>query len=245
MPNHAMFIGVAIAAFALAACSKDDEAARGATTATASPVATVGLPGAEPSEAAGVAGPAAVACTDFRSDLEDGDMVRIYYAAADLPPPREKWAERILNRMDRNLAPEEAWTRAMAEVDAHWNALKDLRCVTLRASAGIERYDSARGGLVVGAFSPNSYYDFSDYGDRVRLKILNAERAGLWKMAPARGQALTANNDLWGTNVVARLRILGARPSQDGGIVEAEVVSFDVIPRDNSRAAMETVQVEG
>ncbi len=228
----------------LAGCSGGGggEGSGAAETPAAAVPATVAASsaGANPAPAA-----AAVACTDFRADLEDSDMVRIYYAAASLPPPHEKWAERILSRLDRNLPPEEAWSRATAESDAQWNAVKELRCITLRTDAQIERYDANRGGLIVGALGPDLYYHFSDYGDRVRLKLRNATAAEVWKMPPERGQALAANNDLWGTTLVARVRIVGARPTQEGGVMEGEVVSYDIVPRERSRAAMETVEVEG
>ena len=32
----------------------------------------------------------------------------------------------------RGLGAEEAWKRANAQVDTQWNAVKDIRCVTLR-----------------------------------------------------------------------------------------------------------------
>lgn len=235
------------ALLALSACSgeKPASADADATTAAASPPAAAATAAASHAAAPSAPAPAVVDCTDFRSDLEEGDMIRIYYAVAGLPPPREKWAERILPRVDNSLPPEEAWNRAMAEVDARWNALKDVRCITLNADSGIRRYDAARGGLLVEAFSPSSYYNFGDYADRVRLKIRNADAAYLWKMPPERGQALTANYNMSGSSVVARLKIVGARPSQDGGIIEAEVIDYDFVPRAGSRAATETVKVEG
>ena len=75
-------------------------------------------------------------------------MVRIYYAAASLPPPHEKWAERILSRLDRNLPPEEAWSRATAESDAHQaqpetrafiGPLSEMQVRLIQAGAALER----------------------------------------------------------------------------------------------------------
>lgn len=239
-------IMLAASALGLAACGADAAGEEDATSAPSVPVAPSQSAHAPVAVATGAApAPAAIACTDFRGDLEDSDMLRIYYAAAALPPPREKWAERVLQRLDRSLPPEEAWNRATAEAEAQWNAVKDLRCVLLRTNAEIGTYDAARGGLKIGALRPDIHFTFNDYGDRAKLKLRNASAAEIWRMAPERGQALTANNDLWGTTLVARVRIVGARPTQEGGVLEGEVVSYDLIPRENSRAAMETVQVEG
>lgn len=245
-PALSAAIPAVLSLLVLTACSGGggQQSASGVTATTPEAAANPATPAAAPVQAA-PATPQAVACTDFRSDLEEGDMVRIYYATAGLPPPREKWADRVLSRLDRSLPPEEAWNRALAEVDARWNALKDLRCVTLRANAGIRRYDASRGGLLVEAFSPEAWYDFSDSGDNVRLKIRNADAAELWKMPADRGQALTANYGLANSSVVARLKIVGARPSQNGGVIEAEIVDYDVIPGSGSRAAQENIRVEG
>ena len=45
--------------------------------------------------------------------------------------------------------------------------------------------------------------------------------------------------------IVARLSIVNARPTQEGGVLEAEVDSFDVIPREHTRNSMTTVAVKG
>lgn len=172
-------------------------------------------------------------------------MVRVYYGAAGLPPPIEQWAERVSSRLDKNLLPEEAWKRATAEATAQWTALKDLRCVTLRTESNIGRYDTAHGGLIIDAFGPSTFYTFSDYGEQVRLKIRNTEQAMVWPMPADRAQALLANNGLYGSTIVARLSIVSARPTQSGGVIEAEVDSFDVIPREYTRNSMETIAVKG
>ena len=79
----------------------------------------------------------------------------------------------------------------------------------------------------------------------MRLKIRNADSAMVWQMTADRAQALLANNGLYGSAIVARLRIVNARPTQGGGIVEAEVDSFDVIPREHTRNQMATIAVKG
>jgi phytoene dehydrogenase-like protein len=235
------------AALLIAGCSGGETTGGEAADAPSGPIAvTEGSSASAPhlGTAAGVA-PTASACTDYRADLEEGDMVRVYYGAAGLPPPIEKWAERVASRLDRNLLPEEAWKRATAEATAQWTALKDLRCVTLRTESNIARYDSARGGLIIDSFSPSSYYTFSDYGEQVRLKLRNADRAMVWRMTADRAQALLANSGLYGSTIVARLSIVTARPTQGGGVFEAEVDSFDVIPREHTRNSMATIAVNG
>ena len=188
-----LYIG---AVLLIAGCSggETDGAAPDAPGGAAAAAAS--SPAAASPESAAAAAPAAPACTDYRADLEESDMVRVYYGAAGLPPPIEKWAERVSARLDRNLLPEEAWKRATAEATAQWTGLKDLRCVTLRTASNIARYDTARGGLVIDAFSPTIYYTFRD-GEQVRLKICNADQAMVWRMPADRAQALLANNGLY------------------------------------------------
>lgn len=247
--SHPLSGAALMAALLISACSgeKTEDAATStepAATAAAAPNPVRAAIAAVTGTPAPAAAPTSPACTDYRPDLEESDMLRIYYGTAGLPPPIEKWAERVSARLDRSLLPEEAWKRATAEATAQWTALKDVRCITLRTQSNIDRYDSARGGLVVDAFNPSSFYTFSDYGEQVRLKIRNADQAMIWRLPAERAQAMLANNGLYGSAIVARLRILNARPTQNGGVFEAEVDGFDVIPREHTRNAMATVVVK-
>lgn len=238
-------------AAALAGCSK--QAAGDATagtpqssgapaalpTATASPVASTAAPTATTS-------PSPATCADYRGDLDDSDVAMIYYSTAGLPPPKDKWADQALYRIDRSTSPEEAWKQANAQVDAQWNAVAGLRCVSLRSDARIARYDAARGGLLVENFAPGTYYSFNALGLPVEMRIANADTAYVWKMPEDKAQGLLrGSNSFNGANIVARLRIVGARPSGSNGEIDAVVDSFDIVPGSGSRARFETVTVGG
>lgn len=228
----------------LAACNN---AAAPRDAAKSDPAASTAAEGASVPSAA-VVTPAASApapeptCSDYRSDLTDGDIVRIYYAAAGLTPPFEKWAEKAIPYGDQGVSQEEAWKRANAQVTAQWNAVKDVRCIAIRASADIGSYDDARGGLPVGALRPDTYYSFSDGGDSVQVRLTNAEAAGLWKLPRDRAMALTANYALGGAAAVLHVKIVSARPSDRVGVIEGKVVGYDIVPSNRS-APQQTVTV--
>ena len=216
----------------LAACN---DAAAPRNAATSDPAASAAVGGASVAPAAVVTPAAAPSapeptCSDYRSDLTDGDLVRIYYAAAALTPPFEKWAEKAIPYGDQGVSKEEAWKRANAQVTAQWNAVKDVRCIAIRASADIGSYDDARGGLPVGALRPDIHYSFNEGGDSVQVRLINAEAAELWKLPRDRAMALTANYGLSGATAVLRLKIMSARPTDGFGVIEAKVASYDIVP---------------
>lgn len=234
-------IATLMLAAALAGCSKQ---AGGVTPAAAS---AAPAPAAVVTTATTVT-PAAppATCADYRGDLDDSDVTMIYYSAAALPPPRDKWADQALYRIDRSTSPEEAWKQANAQVDAQWNAVSGLRCVSLRSDARIMRYDAARGGLLVENFAPGTYYTFNALGMPVEMRIANADTAYVWKMPEDKAQGLLRGSSSFnGAAIVARMRIVGARPSGSNGEIDAVVDSFDIVPGNGSRARFETVTVGG
>ena len=168
-------------------------------------------------------------CSEYRTDLDDGDIVRIYYAVAGLTPPLEKWAERAVPYDNGGVSQEEAWKRAKAKVQAQWDAVKDVRCFTIRTSANIGSYDDARGGLPVGAIRPDRYFTFSEGGDYVQVRLVNADKANLWKIPRDRAMALTANYGLNGATAVIRIKVLSARPSDHGGVIQGRVTGYDIV----------------
>jgi hypothetical protein len=251
--RRAMLLAAGCAAALLAGCSSKEAGAgeeasggsgagRAAAGATAAPAGAAASPGAPLAAAA----PAAqTACRDYAAEAEPSDMVMIYHAASGLPPQTDKWAETILYKSDRQADPEGAWKQANAQIAAQYAAVAAVRCVTLRTGAGVRAYDAARGGLVVGALEPDTYYPFQAFGEQVRLKIRNAEAASVWKLPADRAEALMRGSyNLSGARLVARLRIVSARPSSGDGIIEADVDSFDIeAARDGAKLA--TIDVAG
>jgi hypothetical protein len=236
-----------VLALAAAGCSPKGTNAP-ATTNSAAPATPAPGPGATASAAAAPAqsAPGAeVTCRDYRADPEPGDMVMIYHAVSGMPAPTDKWAETILSKFDRQNDPEGAWSQANAQIKAQYAAVASTRCITLRTDAGMRAYDPARGGLVIGALGPDTYYPFEAFGEQVRLKIRNAEAASVWKLPADRAEALVRGGaNLSGSRIVARLKIVSARPSSGDGLIDADVDSFDIEgPRDGSKLA--TIQVTG
>lgn len=235
---------VAASAWALtvAGCSSGGEQSAGGHAAdtiaqstkgvSASPIATTS------------ATPPAPECADYRQELAPGDMVMIYHAVSGIEPPTSRWAEMILPRFDRTIDPEGAWKQANAQIRAQYDAVATTRCITLRTGANIRSYDSVRGGLVIGNFSPDSSFPFNELGENVRLRIRNADTASLWKMSAERAQGLIKGSYSFSqASLLARLRIVSARPSASDGIVEADVESFDVISGLGDRAKLATITV--
>lgn len=236
-------------AVALAACSSKNaesgNAVGGAQTGAASVVAAEAIPSSAAQGAAPTAATPDVKCSDYRSDVENGDMVMIYHAVSGITPAFDKWAESILYKFDRSIDPEGAWKKANEQIQAQYAAVAQTRCITLRTDAGIRAYDSARGGLIVGSFSPDTYYPFRDFGEDVRLRIRNAEAAAIWKLPADRAEALMRGSyNFGGASVVARLKIVSARPSSGNGVIEADVQSYDIMPNGNG-AKIATVEVVG
>ena len=160
-----------------------------------------------------------------------------------LAPPREKWADEALSGLDRGLGAEEAWKRANAQVDTQWNAIKDVRCVTLRTRADPKDYDPGLGGIPLGAFAPDAFYPFRDGAMQIALKFRNADKARVWKMSADKAAALKADSWLGNLGLVIRARLVASRPSGNGGTIEAEVVEFGIEPSEYSRIDRETVRV--
>lgn len=225
---------------AAAACSPKapaapdtDQPARAAASGEASGPAAAATPA--PASTSGAGAP----CADYRAEVDPGDMVMIYHAVSGMAPQLDKWAETILYKFDRQSDPEGAWKQANDQIKAQYAAVSGVRCVTLRTGADVRAYDPARGGLVISALGPDTYYPFQAFGEKVRLQVRNAEAASVWKLPADRAEALMrGSGNLSGANLVARLRIVSARPSSGDGLIEAEVDSYDIeAARDGAKLA--------
>lgn len=238
-----------LAALALAGCGDRNKADQGdnATVSsgrTAAPSAAV----TERKEAPRPPEPKRVKCDEYRPDLEDGDMVMIYHGTLGVPPPMETWAERSLYQYDSSGNPEVAWTSAKTAVQAQFDAVAGIRCLTVPVVTQLSRYDPARGGIVIEDFGDGRYFAFSALGEQVRLKIRNGAQAGVWPMPADRAEAmLKGSRDLYRTRVVSRVRILSARPAQGYGVLEGEVTGFDIYsnPYGTAGKQLATVEVPG
>lgn len=184
-----------------------------------------------------------VKCDSYTDNLTGRDWAVVYYGMTGLEPPREQWADEALSAIDRSIGAEEAWKRANAQVEAQLNAMKDTRCITLRTGANPADYDPGLGGVPFGAFAPEAYYPVGDNTTPVNLTFHNSAAARVWKMPRERAAALHA--DSWWSNasLVIRARLVAARPSGNGGAIEAEIVSYDLEPPEYSRASRETFTV--
>lgn len=184
-----------------------------------------------------------VSCDHYPDGLTARDWAVMYYAMTGLAPPREQWADEALVALDPSLGAEEAWKRANARVDAQWNAMQATRCITLRTAANPGEYDPGLGGIAFGAFAPDAYYPVGENTTPVSLTFRNAGAARVWKMSPERAAALRADGWWSSADLIIRARLVAARPSGNGGAIEAEIVSFDLEPPEYSRAARETFTV--
>lgn len=234
--HFAFLFGVSLA-LTIAGCGDGPVAegnATGAETrAGASPAPT----------AATAAAQAPVNCDNYSDSLTNRDWAIVYYGMTGLSPPREKWADEALTGIDRSLGAEEAWKRANAQVESQWNAVKNIRCVTLRTRADPQAYDAALGGMPLGAFAPDAFYPFRDGSLDVALKFRNADKARIWKMTADKAAALKADSWLGNLGLAIRVRLVAARPSGNGGTIEGEIVEFDLEPSEYSRIDRETVTV--
>ncbi len=215
----------------------------GGSPAGETPTATAGAGTIAESDVPSPLAPSPAKCDSYTDDLGDRDWAIIYYAMTGLTPPREKWADEALASLDRGLGAEEAWKRANAQVDTQWNAVKDIRCVTLRTRADPREYDPGLGGIPLGAFAPEAFFPFRDGSMQIALKFRNADKARVWKMAADKAAALKADSWLGNLGLVIRARLVASRPSGNGGTIEAEVVGFDIEPSEYSRIDRETVTV--
>ena len=236
-------IAVILALVALPACEKGDVTDQEAKAGTSSSAVSTSASSPARPDDRGSAKELPVACSSYREGLEDRDWSIIYYATAGLEPPREKWADQALDRLDGNLGAEEAWNRAKAKVEAQWNAVKPVRCIAIRTQAAPQPYDAASGGIALGAFDPQAYFPFRDGADRISLRFRNAEQARIWKVPPDKARALAADNWFGSVDILIRARIVGARPGNDDGVIEAEVTGYDFEPSRYSRMARESVTV--
>lgn len=205
--------------------------------------------GAEGAEAGGgvlpVAAPSAapVKCDSYPDNLTGRDWAVVYYGMTGLEPPREKWADEALVAIDRSLGAEEAWKRANAQIEAQWNAMNATRCISLRTGANPGEYDPGLGGIPFGAFAPDAYYPVGENTTPVNLTFRNAAAARVWKMPRERAIALKADGWWDSASLIIRARLVAARPSGNGGAIEAEVVSYDLEPPEYSRVARESFTV--
>ncbi|ATQ41025.1 hypothetical protein [Caulobacter mirabilis] len=238
-----------LAALALAGCGDRNKADQGDNAVAASGrTAAPSLAVAQRKEAPKPPEPRRVKCDEYRPDLEDGDMVMIYHGTLGTPPPMEAWAERSLHQYDSSGNPEVAWTTAKTAVQAQFDAVAGIRCLTLPVVTQLSRYDPARGGVVIEDFGDGRFFSFGALGEHVRLKIRNGAQAGVWPMPADRAEAmLKGARDQYRTRIVARVRILSARPAQGYGVLEGEVVGFDVYsdPYGTAAKQLATVVVPG
>lgn len=232
--------GAALLLLLATGCGSNEDAGQAADSAgtgAASP------PAAAASALATAPAVSARTCTDYRDDLTDRDYVIIYHAMTNIPPPRERWADRALSTVDRSVPAEEAWTRVNAQIDAQWAAVKDVRCITLRTDAGAQDYAADRGGVPLNALAPDTYYSFGETGETVRLQFSNAESANTWKMPADRAAAVTANYGLSGMQAEIRARIVSARPASNHGLIDAVVDRVDLVAGPYSRAGNHSIVV--
>lgn len=229
-------LGVSLA-LSIAGCGDQQAAESNAANAPAGSAASPSPAAAPPAAAA----PAT--CNNYTDSLTDRDWAIVYYAMTGLAPPREKWADEALAGIDRSLGAEEAWKRANAQVDAQWNAVKDIRCVTLRTRADPQAFDASLGGIPLGAFAPDAFFPFHDGSMRIAVKFRNADKARVWKMNADKAAALKADSWLGNLRLAIRVRLVASRPSGNGGTIEGEIVGFDIEPSEYSRIDRETVTV--
>ena len=208
-----------------------------ATSASSQPVTAAAQP-AQPAAA-----PPAK-CDSYTDDLTDRDWAIIYYAMTGLAHPREKWADEALSGLDRGLGAEEAWKRANAQVDTQWNAIKDVRCVTLRTRADPKDYDPGLGGIPLGALRARRLLSLPRRRDADRAQV--PQRGQGARMENVRRQGCGAQGRQLARQSRPRHpgRLVASRPSGNGGTIEAEVVGFDLEPSEYSRIARETVTVQ-
>jgi hypothetical protein len=224
---------------ALSACNASPPAGESEPARTQSGVTAAGG-GVQPAVAPAAA---PVKCDHFADNLTNRDWAVIYHAMTGLQPPREQWADEALVSIDRSVGAEDAWKRANALVDAQWNAMKDTRCITLRTNASPGDFDPGLGGIPFGAFAPDAYYPVGERTTPVSLSFRNAGAARVWKMPADRAAALRSDSWLGSINLVIRARLVSARPSGNGGAIEAEIVSFDLEPSEYSSLSRETFTV--
>jgi hypothetical protein len=238
MPRvHSALLLAASFALSIAGCS-DAPVAESNATGPDTQAGTASAPAAT-----ATAAPAPVNCDSYTDSLTNRDWAILYYGMTGLTPPREKWADEALTGIDRSLGAEEAWKRANAQVESQWNAVKDIRCVTLRTRAAPQAYDATLGGMPLGAFAPDAFYPFRDGSLDVSLKFRNADKARIWKMTADKAAALKADSWLGNLGLAIRVRLIAARPSGNGGTIEGEIVGFDLEPSEYSRIDRETVTV--
>ena len=238
-PIRTRLLAMTAGPFLLAACNNSAPAADNTATEAGSGEATNDTTAS--ASAAPVSAP--VNCDRFADNLTERDWAVVYYGMTGLTPPREQWADEALVSIDRSLGAEEAWKRANAQVDAQWTAMKDTRCITLRTGADPGEYDAGLGGIPFGAFAPDAYFPVGENTTPVSLTFRNAGAARVWKMTPDRADALRADSWWSSASLIIRARLVAARPSGNGGAIEAEIVSFDLEPPEYSRAARETFTV--
>ena len=241
MIRHSSFAFAGLVGLVLATAACGDKTPAGNQPDGVSEQKVAGTPAA--AKASGPAPAAPLKCDSYTDNLTDRDWAILYYAMTGLAPPREQWADQALAGIDRELGAEEAWKRANAQVEAQWNAVKDIRCVTLRTRADPQAYDASLGGMPLGAFSPETFFPFHDGPVKISLKFRNADQARVWKMTGDKAAALKADIWLGNLGLSIRARLTVARPSGNGGTIEAEIVGFDLDPPEYSRITRETVTV--
>lgn len=219
-------------AMALAACGQDAESVRGgsvgeapdSTTTAATVTSTNRSSRTDRSPPADFAGR-----TAELAQPDAAAMVFLYYDLAKLPPPIEQWVERDTRVLVARPADKPAEReRVRAELTAGLQSVANVGLLRMSFSANLTDYDPAYQEFTVRAFAPSSLFEFKALDQRIQVKFTNAVDAQSWSVPADQAQSIRDRLTYDYAKVDALLRIVDVQSLPRGGVINTEVLSYEI-----------------
>ncbi len=220
----------ALAAFAVACGPKGANKPSAASESVSASTTLVSAPAAIPASPAPVAtgAPLAGRLREVASP-DDATMILLYYSLSGLPMPVDRWAEgerKVQFAQPIDKAPLRA--QARAEITTGAAAVRDIGLIRLTMDANLSDFDPSYNEFTVRALSPSSEVEFNAFGQTAAIRFVNGETAQRWSFAGADAQAARDRIEHGGVELVVLTRVTGASPAPDGGIINTEVLNYEL-----------------
>jgi len=166
-------------------------------------------------------------------------VVWAFYHLAEVEPDFEPLVttrmrgERNVNEFNRA----DIMAEKEAELRTEFAAAAGYTHMTVNLNSGLSQYDPTYEEYYLSAMGPGSYLSFHGHGQRVDVRLINAEDGSVWSLPPQEAERVAGILGGYNRQVSLRLELeLGdAIPTSKGGELHAKILRFGIYspPRGN------------
>jgi len=168
---------------------------------------------------------------------DDETIVWIFLARAGVTPPIAEWARAHVRSQGYTYDPpvnefnrQEYIDAAARDLQARFDATRDVGIVTLNVRARLSEYDPGYGEFYIDAFAPGHYLTFQALGQEVAVKPTNATAAYTWKVPPEQARLIAERLGSYrSVTITARLELQDALRGAKGGSINARILTYAIL----------------